>query len=88
MRILITTNGENIFSEEERQDLLEKKFRSTTTNKRYLKKLTIEKFTSKYDTKKPQNTNLKVKIILFQQALHINLMISFQKQLAHFIQKL
>ena len=61
MRILITTNGENIFSEEERQDLLEKKFRSTTTNKRYLKKLTIEKFTSKYDTKKPQNTKPKSK---------------------------
>ena len=47
MRILITTNGENIFSEEEKEDLIEKKFRSTTTNKRYLKKLTIEKISNK-----------------------------------------
>jgi len=61
MRILITTNGENIFTEDEKQDLLENKFRSTTTNKRYLRKFTIEKFTSKYDTKKPQNTKPKNK---------------------------
>ena len=55
MRILITTNGENIFSEDERQDLLEKKFRSTTTNKRYIKKLTIEKIQNKYDQKQPNS---------------------------------
>lgn len=47
MRILITVNGENIFSEEEKQSIFEKKFRSTTTNKRYLKKLTIEKISNK-----------------------------------------
>ena len=61
MRILITTNGENIFSEDEKQDLLEKKFRSTTTNKRYLKKLTIEKIPNRNEKKqsdsKPKNKN-------------------------------
>ena len=60
MRILITTTGENIFSEEERQDLLEKKFRSTTTNKAYRKKLTIEKISNKHD-KKQTNTKHKYK---------------------------
>ena len=60
MRILITTTGENIFSEEERQDLLEKKFRSTTTNKAYRKKLTIEKISNKHD-KKQTNTKQKYK---------------------------
>ena len=60
MRILITTNGENIFSEEEKQDLFEKKFRSTTTNKRYLKKLTIDKISNTKD-KKQSNTKKKYK---------------------------
>ena len=61
MRILITTTGENIFTEDEKQSILEKKFRSTTTNKRYLKKLTIEKITNRHDKKqmntKPKNKN-------------------------------
>ena len=60
MRILITTNGENIFSEDEKQDLLEKKYRSTTTNKRYIKKLTIEKIppkNQKQSSSKPKNKN-------------------------------
>ena len=47
MRILITQSGENIFSEEEKREIAEKKFRSTTTNKLYLKKLTIEKINKK-----------------------------------------
>ena len=47
MRILITQSGENIFSEEEKREIAEKKFRSTTTNKIYLKKLTIEKINKK-----------------------------------------
>ena len=60
MRILITTKGENIFSEEEKQDLFEKKLRSTTTNKRYLKKLTIEKISNK-NVKNRTNINQKYK---------------------------
>ena len=51
MRILITQSGENIFSEEEKRDIMDKKFRSTTTNKIYQKKLTIEKYTNKKDKK-------------------------------------
>ena len=61
MRILITTTGENIFTEDEKQNILDKKFRSTTTNKRYLKKLTIEKIPNKHEKKqtntKPKNKN-------------------------------
>jgi len=60
MRILITTTGENIFTEDERQNILEKKFRSTTTNKRYLKKLTIEKISNRHE-KKQTNTKPKYK---------------------------
>ena len=60
MRILITTTGENIFTEEERQSILDKKFRSTTTNKRYLKKLTIEKISNRHE-KKQTNTKPKYK---------------------------
>ena len=37
MRILITQSGENIFSEEEKREIVEKKFRSTTKNKGYQK---------------------------------------------------
>ena len=59
MRILITTNGENIFSEEEKQDILERKYRSTTTNKRYIKKLTIEKITNKEEKNSGNNTKKK-----------------------------
>ena len=61
MRILITTNGENIFTEEEKQDILDKKFRCTTINKRYRKKYTIENLTNKHDRRpiyeKPKNKN-------------------------------
>ena len=62
MRILITQSGENIFSEEEKKELLDKKFRSTTTNKIYLKKLTIEKYNNnkkekKNTEEKPVNKN-------------------------------
>ena len=53
MRILITQSGENIFSEEEKREMIEKNFRSTTTNKIYQKKLTIEKINNKKD----KNTN-------------------------------
>ena len=60
MRILITTTGENIFTEDERQSILDKKFRSTTTNKRYLKKLTIEKISNRHE-KKQTNTKPKYK---------------------------
>ena len=55
MRILITTTGENIFTEDEKQNILDKKFRSTTTNKRYLKKLTIEKIPNKHEKRKKAN---------------------------------
>ena len=51
MRILITQSGENIFSEEEKRKIIEKKFRSTTTNKIYQRKLTIEKINNKKDKK-------------------------------------
>ena len=51
MRILITQSGENIFSEEEKRDIIEKKYRSTTTNKIYQKKLTIEKINNRRDKK-------------------------------------
>ena len=51
MRILITQSGENIFSEEEKREMIEKNFRSTTTNKIYQKKLTIEKINNKKDKK-------------------------------------
>ena len=61
MRILITLSGENIFSEEEKREITEKKFRATTTNKTYQKKLTIEKFNKRIDKKteedKPINKN-------------------------------
>ena len=60
MRILITTTGENIFTEDERQSILDKKFRSTTTNKRYIKKLTIEKISNRHE-KKQTNTKPKYK---------------------------
>ena len=51
MRILITQSGENIFNDEERREIMDKKFRSTTTNKIYRKKLTIEKFNKRKDKK-------------------------------------
>ena len=51
MRILITQSGENIFSEEEKREILEIKFRSTTHNKIYQKKFTIEKIINKKDEK-------------------------------------
>ena len=51
MRILITQSGENIFSEEEKREIVEKKFRSTTKNKGYQKKLTIDKYIHKKDKK-------------------------------------
>ena len=51
MRILITQSGENIFSEEEKRDIIEQKYRSTTTNKIYQKKLTIEKINNRKDKK-------------------------------------
>ncbi len=51
MRILITQSGENIFSEEEKREILEKKYRSTTTNKLYKKQLTIEKYNNRKDKK-------------------------------------
>ena len=35
--------GENIFTEEEKREIQEKKFLTTTTNNIYQKKLTIEK---------------------------------------------
>jgi len=60
MRILITTTGENIFTEDEKQNILDKKFRSTTTNKRFLKKLTIEKISNRHE-KKQTNTKQKNK---------------------------
>ena len=47
MRILITQSGENIFTEEEKREITEKKYRATTTNKIYQKKLTIEKLNKK-----------------------------------------
>ena len=50
MRILITQSGENIFSEEEKREIIEKKF-SRTTNKIYKRKLTIEKIINKKDKK-------------------------------------
>ena len=56
MRILITQSGENIFSEDEKREILDKKFRSTTTNKNYQKKLTIEKY---YNRKDKKNTEEK-----------------------------
>ena len=51
MRILITQSGENIFSEEEKREIIEKQFRATTTNKIYQKKLTIEKINNRKDRK-------------------------------------
>ena len=61
MRILITQLGENIFSEEEKREIAEKKFRSTSTNKTILKKLTIEKIrqrnNKKMDEEKPVHKN-------------------------------
>ena len=61
MRILITQSGENIFSEEEKREIAEKKFRSTSTNKTFLKKLTIEKIrqrnNKKMDEEKPAHKN-------------------------------
>lgn len=51
MRILITRSGENIFSEEEKRDIIERKFRSTTTNKLYQRKMTIVKYVNKRDKK-------------------------------------
>ena len=57
MRILITQSGENIFSEEEKREIMEKKFRSTTTNKIYKKKLTIEKYDNNRKEKKTLDVN-------------------------------
>ena len=51
MRILITQSGELIFTDEEKREIMEKKFRSTTTNKIYQKKLTIEKINNRKDKK-------------------------------------
>ena len=50
MRILITKSGENIFTEEEKDEIREKKFRSTTTNKYFKRKLTLEKIVHKKAT--------------------------------------
>jgi hypothetical protein len=55
MRILITQSGENIFSEEEKREIIERKFRSTTTNKVYQKKFTLEKINNKKDKDKKNN---------------------------------
>ena len=52
MRILITQSGENIFSEEEKREILD----TATTNKIYQKKLTIEKY---YNRKYKKNTEEK-----------------------------
>ena len=59
MRILITQSGENIFSEEEKREIMDKKFRSITTNKVYKKKLTIEK----YNNNRKENKNIEEKPI-------------------------
>lgn len=58
MRILITQSGENIFNDEERREIMDKKFRSTTTNKIYRKKLTIEKFNKRKDKKAYDEKNI------------------------------
>ena len=58
MRILITQSGENIFNDEERREIMDRKFRSTTTNKIYRKKLTIEKFNKRKDKKTYDEKNV------------------------------
>ena len=59
MRILITQTGENIFTEEEKREIQERKFRATTTNKMYQKKFTIEKIRKdkKTNEEKPVHKN-------------------------------
>ena len=87
MRILITQSGENIFNDEERREIMDKKFRSTTTNKIYRKKLTIEKFNKRKD-KKAYDEKKFIRIILSLQEFPISLMIFTQKLPVLFILKL
>ena len=51
MRILITKNGENIFTDEEKQSIIDKKYRSTTINKMYKKKFTLVPIVNKNNKK-------------------------------------